>query len=81
MRYVLALAMALGLGIASMVPAAHAGQNVDPALYQDGQDVLQAHGGGGPDYMETGSPSSTVAGPAPTVLDPYQEQRYDNWGR
>jgi hypothetical protein len=81
MRYALALAMALGMGIASMAPAAHAGQSVDPAIYRDGQ-VLQAHGGGGGSVdMETGSALSTVAGTTPTLSDPYQELRYDNYGR
>ena len=78
MRYVLALAMALGLGIASMVPAAHASDQVDRPIYRNGHVVLQ---NAVPVFSATGSDSSTVAGPAPTISDPYQEQRYDNYGR
>ncbi len=78
MRYVLALAMALGMGIVSMVPAAHASERVDPAIYGDGQVVLQS---AVPVDMGIGSVSSTVAGPAPDLLAPYLEQHYENQGQ
>lgn len=77
MRYVLALAMALGMGIASMVPAAQASDKVDPAKYRDGQVVLQS---AVPLNLEIGSASSTVAGPAPDLSAPYQAEHYDNQG-
>ncbi len=78
MRYVLALAMALGMGIASMVPAAHASDKVDPAIYRDGQVVLQS---AVPVDLEIGSAPSTVAGATPDLSGPYQEQRYENQGQ
>ncbi len=77
MRYVLAMAMALGMAIASMVPAAHAGNNVDPAIYRDGQVVLQP---AVPVYMGTGSDAATVAGSTSELSGPYQQEHYDNWG-
>ena len=78
MRYALALAMALAIGVASMVPAAHASDKVDRPIYRDGHVVLQS---AVPVNMGTESDSSTVAGPTQILSDPYQEQHYDNWGR
>jgi hypothetical protein len=80
MRYVLALTMALAIGIASMVPAAQAasdGPKTDRTIYRDGQVVLQ---GAVPFYPGAWSGSSTVAGPASDRSLPYQEQHYKNQG-
>jgi hypothetical protein len=77
MRYVIALAMALGMATASMVPAVHASDKVDPAKYRDGQVVLQS---AVPVNLEIGSASSAVAGSAPNLSGPYQEEHYENQG-
>jgi hypothetical protein len=78
MRHALALAVALGMGIASMVPAAYASDRVDPAIYRNGHVVLQ---NAVPVYLASGSASSAVAGTTPTISDPYQELRDENYGR
>ncbi len=78
MRYVLALTMALAIGIASIVPAAQASDNEDPAIYRDGQVVLQSAVPFAGAW--SASASSTVAGPAPDQSAPYLEQHYENEG-
>jgi hypothetical protein len=78
MRYAIAMVMVLGMAIASMVPAAHAGDKTDPTVYRNGHVVLQT---APPVYLATGSDTATVAGPAhPNLSGPYQQEHYDNWG-
>jgi hypothetical protein len=79
MRYVLAMTMALAIGLASIVPAAQASDREDPTIYRDGQVVLQ---GAVPFYPGAYSAStvSTVAGPALDRSLPYVEQHYENQG-
>ena len=77
MRYVLALTLALAIGIASIVPAAQASDREDPATYRDGQIVLRS---AVPVTLEPSSASSVVAGAAPGQSAPYMEQHYENQG-
>lgn len=79
MRYVLALTMALAIGIASIVPAAQATDKEDPTIYRDGQVVLQGAVPFYPGAWSASSAVSTVAGSADRSL-PYMEQHYENQG-
>lgn len=77
MRYVLAMLLVLGIGVAAAMPAALAANNADPACYQNG--VAVSCTGPGAVRLEPASGSGSLAGSGQAGShQPLQQIRVDD---